>query len=58
MTDPYTSTKEALEALEQQQREQYAPKPAEPLTPAEQYAQHLNAARSPSVTVDAGWIVR
>ena len=56
MVDLPSEVREALASLEAEQRERYAPKPQEPLTPAEAYAEQLDAARSKMISVDAGWL--
>jgi hypothetical protein len=49
---------EALQSLEDEQRERYRPAPAAetPATPAEQYLRKLNASLSTTISVDSGWL--
>ena len=59
MSDDFTKTREALEQIEQADRDRYAPEQPAPQTPAETYAAALAAARSKTAfTVDAAWLVR
>jgi hypothetical protein len=61
MTDPFTEAKRTLQSLEDEQRERYRaearPKP-KPVSPAQEYLNHLNrsCSSSNSVAVDVRWL--
>jgi hypothetical protein len=56
MPDNYSAAQEALARLEEAQRAQYRPAPKEPVTPVQAYAERLGAARSETISIDAGWL--
>jgi hypothetical protein len=54
-----TKAKQAIEALEEEQRARYRPKPQPDPTPAQAFLDRLNASCSETVSVDmvdAGWL--
>jgi hypothetical protein len=57
MADISRQVQESLERLEQQQRQQFAPKRPQPKSPARAYLDRLNAARSGTVlSLDSRWL--